>query len=114
MKAICAVTLATLACSGGPVLADIVQVHGFETGNELYDACVNDTHFCYGFIEAIADAMSGRFGVQGWYACIDQQVIARQIYDVVVEYLRDNPTSRHLGADGLVAHALSLNFPCKN
>jgi hypothetical protein len=45
--------------------------------------------------------------------CIGGQVSARQIADVVVQYLREHPGRRDMDADDLTATALALAFPCK-
>ena len=40
-------------------------------------------------------------------------VPASQIYDIVKQYLQENPSIRHLSADRIVNSALSQVFPCQ-
>ena len=45
-------------------------------------------------------------------SCVPPHVENSQIKDVVIRYLRDNPTSRHESARGLMQQAMAEAFPC--
>jgi hypothetical protein len=81
-------------------------------GNELLQVCrQGNLLFCYGYIDAITDVLRGNT-VNAFEACIPSNVEAGQLKDIVVQFLLLNPSQRHLGADGLVANAISEAFPC--
>jgi Ssp1 endopeptidase immunity protein Rap1a len=82
----------------------------FKDGNELYQECTAGPSrlFCIGYIEGVADALS-RMHLQ----CLPEQVAARQIVELAVNYLRDHPEKRHLVASDEVGLALVQAFPCK-
>jgi hypothetical protein len=89
----------------------------FQTGNELLFFCTlnNDVlakGICLGYVEAIADFVR-YFGYQGVKYCADPNVTAQQMMDITVQFLRANPATRHLSASGIVAVALTQNFPCQ-
>src|SRR4051812_46750430 len=96
--------IAMLLCSTSG-LAD------FRSGNELVRDCTSSssgTLFCLGYIAGVADSMLGGTNeVNGFRACVSPQVEAGQLRDIVVGFLQKNLATRHLGADGLVAHALA-------
>jgi hypothetical protein len=85
-------------------------------GNRLWAQCT-DPHrllICFGYITGIADVMeAGQLQGSGWRACFPANVTVEQLKDVVVEYLRALPQSRHINAAKLVGAALESGFPCR-
>lgn len=95
------------------VFTSFLAARAFESGNELLQDCTRQVQsLCLGYIEAVSDALSGN-SVNGYEACIPLEVTVGQLQDIVVQYLRQDPRDRHLGAIGLVAHAISNAFPCR-
>lgn len=45
-------------------------------------------------------------------SCVPEHVENSQTRDVVIRYLRDNPTTRHESARGLMERAMAEAFPC--
>jgi hypothetical protein len=85
----------------------------FKSGNELLQECTEPpVSLCFGYIEAVTDALV-RNSLNGYEACVPQEVTVGQLQNIVVQYLRQDPRDRHLGAIGLVAHAISNAFPCR-
>lgn len=114
-----------------------------KSGNELLDDCRSTgsrSAYCLGYIVGIATAYNdGRIGgalhrhfgdadpaelaqrtdevnavrVAASYYCTPSGVTQGQLYDVVVRYLDDNPSIRHLSAGILITVALHKAFPCK-
>jgi hypothetical protein len=108
------------------------------TGNDVLSACeANDTGikkgFCIGYIVGLWEGIHwGTFvafrSVGGFEeggaaeandfasmllgSCVPEHVENSQITDVVIHYLRDNPTSRHESARGLMERAMAEAFPC--
>lgn len=92
------------------------NVGSADDGNNLLIACTAapgvQQGYCYGYINAIADATSNNT-IDGFKACIPQQVQVEQLRDVVIQYLRNHPAERHYSVLGLVAKALAGAFPCR-
>ena len=62
---------------------------------------------------AIADVMAGAGArVDGLQACHEEAESIEQLVETVVDFLEENRAGRSIKADGLVAYALSLKFPC--
>jgi len=102
---LCAVLVVGMA---GPAAANN------QDGNQLLAKCQGDTTnrgFCFGYVEGVTDALDDP--VEGFRACTPAGVTAGQVQDVVIAWLKANPTQRHLAAHSLVALALSEAFPCK-
>ena len=114
LSLIAAVCLAVCVLVSGPAKAD------FQIGNDLYENCRIeksdfDTGVCFGYLNAMADVLSkssDRGGYLGWRACLSPGIMGKQIYDVAVQFLKNNPSQRHLSASLLVAHAFSDAWPC--
>jgi hypothetical protein len=88
----------------------------FLNGNSLYGYCSTDFNtalYCIGYIASIEDVLSAGNQINGYTACTPPGATLEQIKDVVMRYLVAHPESRHLGASGLVAHAIAQAFPCK-
>jgi hypothetical protein len=85
----------------------------FQTGNDLLQACDRSHSFCLGYIDAINDVMDlDHDRVAGFRACVPHEVTAGQLADIVVQYLRRNPSYRHFSAASLAIVAINAAFPC--
>lgn len=60
-----------------------------------------------GFVLGVADSF------RGTEICLPENVQARQLYDVVHQWLRANPDKRHLEGAAIVLVALNRTWPCK-
>lgn len=88
----------------------------FRDGNRLYEGCTPSDRGTLNYILGVVDTHSlleAQKVTKGLRFCLPDRVKAGQIVDVVCKDLRDNPATRHQGAAGLVAVALSEAFPCK-
>ncbi|TDT74748.1 hypothetical protein BDE40_1464 [Litoreibacter halocynthiae] len=126
----------SVAFLGGLALGSPVVAAPF-TGNDIYSACTNQTGqvqqgFCYGFIFGSVEAMKwgalvgvvatspdkipqSEFDLKSSVAlgfCIPPNAENGQILDVVVNYLDENPATRHETARTLIQYALAASFPC--
>lgn len=83
----------------------------FIDGNGLLDR-MNDTGsvkpmVALGFVLGVADSFRGSD------ICLPDNVQARQLYDMVHQWLRVNPDKRHLDGAVIVLVVLSKAWPCK-
>ncbi len=108
-------SLATTAhAQMGPVFDRI----SFRTGEELFRDCAVAEGFergvCFGYVMGIADAL-GSIGakIDGLQACPEGDPSIERLVEIVMLFLAENQASRAIKADGLVAYALSLEYPCE-
>jgi hypothetical protein len=99
------------------VMASRNAAAGFVNGNDLYswrtDANQRNADGCFGYITGAADALEwARVGTTH-PPCIPEGVQSTQVRDVVVNYLRDHPEQRQLGAEMLILVAMELAWNCK-
>ena len=88
------------------------------SGNELFRSCTDgfatSRSLCNGYVAGVADTIEA---MNSWgvttTVCLQEHVSNEQIKDIVTQYLTAHPETRHLGAAGLVVHALHNAFPCK-
>jgi hypothetical protein len=97
---------------------DSALAAAFKTGSSLKSNC-DDTiidfsaGLCTGFIVGVADVMGDGNEINGFRACVPDNVIVNQVVNVARQYLARNPAQRHFSAASLVASALQEAFPCK-
>lgn len=84
------------------------------TGNDLLRACENHDLKCLDFIRGVNSGFAAGLGIAGERdrICFPEGVTLGQAKDVVVAFLRDNPSSRHEEAGALTVIALMRAFPC--
>lgn len=90
---------------------------GFDTGNQLWDACQNredamNTVRCVGYVRGAVDALTFAASTSDLF-CLRNGVTAGQVRDVVVNHLAQHPQDRDRGATILVLNALVDAFPCQ-
>lgn len=82
----------------------------FYTGNQLYASCTSSSTserlICTAYILGSVDMG------QGAGFCAPAELNGKQAEDLVVRYLRDNPQSRHLGADLIIFALFKGMWPC--
>lgn len=87
----------------------------FFTGNDLYGECqAPDRARCIAYILGVTDSLQDaalRHPPRTF--CLGGGVIARQLTDVVVQFLNEYPQMRHASAASIVAAALERAFPCR-
>ena len=120
MRGCLRLALLSLLLCGTPtqaqMLADSDRII-FRTGEDLFADCIasegHERGLCFGYVMAIADVMAGAGArVDGLRACHEEAESIEQLVGIVTEFLEANPAGRSIKADGLVAYALSLEFPC--
>lgn len=85
----------------------------FDDGNKLLNYCTSEKSFdqgvCSGLISGYMDDM------QMAYTCskADPKITRRQVIDVVIKFLKDNPADRHLPGVNLAWRAFVAAFDCK-
>lgn len=90
---------------------------GFDSGNDL-KALINTSDnmglqgMGIGYIAGVSDALSDGATVSGFKACIPVGATKKQLSDVVLHWMNNNPEYLHLTASSLTAAALSKAFPC--
>lgn len=108
----CLLTGITVLLGAGTASAE------FLSGNDLYGYCTSDkTDYvsatgCIGYVAGVADVL-GHNPVNGFHACMPLSVSRARAKDAALAFLIAHPEQRERGADGLVAEALSHEFPCK-
>jgi hypothetical protein len=98
--------LAVTLLGATPVAAE------FFTGNQLHEFCnggptERNPSLCFGYIIGVAGAVDGKS-----FFCFSAGVKARQVEDVVKNFLKDHAEKRHDAASSLVITALKEKFPC--
>ena len=75
---------------------------------------------CVGYIQGVYDAgrvldaaTDKRQWEGGWTSCVPDSVLAGQLKEVVMKWLREHPADWHYEADNLVARAFQEAFPCR-
>ena len=86
----------------------------FKDGNQLHNQMQKefgsvDWFNAIGYVTGVADTLTG-ITVCG--PTTGAGVPAQQVYDIVKQYLQENPVVRHLSGDRLVGRALERVFPC--
>jgi hypothetical protein len=83
------------------------------TGNELFDKCSQPPNGsglysqCIGYVEGVVDVLNLHRTMDGYSNCIPVNVQASQLRDVAMNYLREHPQDRHLGAAMLTITAFA-------
>lgn len=93
------------------------------SGTQLYKFCVTKPAedplgggsgmFCLGYLTSMRNVMASGSPLAGQRACIPAKADGNQIVDVVTNYIRSHPDTRHLPAYVLVSRAFSASFPCR-
>lgn len=126
-----ALLLAFAICSAGSTSAQTL------TGNQILEACsIQDggaaDDFCTGYTVGVVEGLMWGAGFTVAYVrgdelsaddidylashmlgfCLPDTASNRQLRDVIVAHLIDNPETRHEAARTIVQSALEDNFPC--
>lgn len=94
------------------VHADLIE------GNGLLEACTSRAPLqgamCIGYIRGVIDGenMMGTALNNKPLVCLSEGVTLGQVQDVVVKYLKDNPTERNKPSAGLIGIAAATAWPC--
>ena len=95
-----ALLVATMAV--GPASAS------YYNGNDMYAACRRDSQiFLMGYTMGVVDALAN------YEACIPEEATVGQLVDVVCQYIKNNPSRRHVEGESLVFFSIRDAFPCK-
>lgn len=86
-------------------------------GNQLLQQCTATigayVDFCYGYIDAVTDLLLLNNVIDGINVCISSELDDPSLRNIVVQFLKNNPKLRDLGAPDLIARALAAAFPCR-
>lgn len=89
---------------------------GFDTGNDFLANCTDQSAFrqghCAGYVAAVADtlpAISEGYGTP----CIPASASLKQLMDISLQYVEDQPALRHHAAASLIFEAIKAAFPCQ-
>jgi len=86
-------------------------------GNQLLAQCTATigvhVNFCFGYIDAVVDLLLENNGIDGFTACISNELDDPQLRNIVIQFLKRNETLQTLPAPNLIARALSEVFPCR-
>jgi hypothetical protein len=85
----------------------------FDTGNQVYERCIapdktSKRQICLATASAYLDMMRAL-----GYSCTSDNLTRRQVADVFVKFLRENPESRQKSGPSLAIEAFSKGFGCK-
>ena len=89
------------------------------TGNQLLQDCETtnvSSLYCLGYINGFSLGFAfvmNRWQVEPKLICIPEGVTNGQIKDIVVQYIRENPQTRHESAQFLIVWSLEKAFPCR-
>ncbi|HEV2186273.1 MAG TPA: Rap1a/Tai family immunity protein [Stellaceae bacterium] len=85
-------------------------------GNQLLQQCTATigahVNFCFGYIDSVVDLLVLNNVIDGINVCLWSELDDPSLRNIVVQFLKDNPKLRGLGAPDLIARALSEAFPC--
>jgi hypothetical protein len=93
------------------LLASLLHVTSFQTGNSLYPSCI--ANGCQSYIIGAADALL--LEQAAWktrHFCLPAGVTQGQIGEIGLNYIRDHPEDRQLAAVDLINSSLEKAFPC--
>ena len=103
-----------LAVSGCLLLVEATPAAAyFDMGNEIYERCIapdkSPNHqICLATASAYLDMMSAL-----GYSCTSDKLTRRQVADVLVKFLKENPENRQKSGPSLAIEAFSKGFGCK-
>ena len=85
----------------------------FDTANEIYERCIapdktSKRDICFATASAYLDMMRAL-----GYSSTGDNLTRRQVADVFVQFLRENPESRQKAGPALAIEAFSKGFGCK-
>jgi hypothetical protein len=85
----------------------------FDTGNEVYERCIapdktSKRQICLATASAYLDMMRAL-----GYSCSEDKLTRRQVADVFVKFLRENPELRQKSGPSLAIEAFAKGFGCK-
>lgn len=115
-------SIAALVCVVSGIFGSPARADTYVDGNELVESCnasENDSVYfsktaeCRGFITGVADSGRCDDTLNGFGWDIPSNVTRGQLVKVTTQWLNQHPEKLHLGASGLVAHALEEAFPCQ-
>jgi len=117
------VVIKYLNCTGpstapGAELPPTVPTNTDIDGNMILYACTStdpkNRGFCHVYMTAVSDTLAFMRTVikDQFPICVNGNITSRQLADVVVKYIRDNPKDRHLNAATISALAFRDAWPC--
>jgi Rap1a immunity proteins len=85
----------------------------FDTGNQVYERCIaadktTKRQICLATASGYLDMMRAL-----GYSCNDDKLTRRQVADVFVKFLRENPELRQKSGPSLAIESFSKGFGCK-
>lgn len=103
VRATSVIALLLAGLFAGPLHADRLT-----TGKDLMQHCVTSPDaFCAGYIGGVIDTTHTLY-------CFSPDVTKRDLINITIIFLRDNPEKLGLYAPNLVTKAMRTAFPCKD
>jgi Rap1a immunity proteins len=109
--------LRKLLPAAAAVLASAGPGHAY-TGNDLYEYCTKHTRTYQGFCMGYTTGAGGMYDIPAALQpppgpiCMPAETNGQQVRDVIVNYLKAHPETRHQDARLLVAKAMHEAFAC--
>jgi hypothetical protein len=111
MRMLLLTLLLVLGVSGGGARA------AFDDGNSLLSKCSGTDYYsegiCDGYIRGVADAFEAAANFfKPFKSCVPNGITQKQLVDVAVKFLKDNPQERHTSSAAQVFVAMNKAWPC--
>ena len=89
----------------------LAEVNAYASGSTIYERCTGEDKawfvWCNGYLVGVTD-MASSTGI----ICIPEGTHPKRLFDVVVTYLKRNPTKRRIVAPDLILEALEARYAC--
>jgi hypothetical protein len=99
------------------VLTGEARAGTFQDGNKLYAVCTSsapaDQIKCAGYVEGVADYLDWVRLDQNKPQCVPADAVAKQVVDVVVNLLRNQPEVRSYNGPSVVVAAVMKAWNCQ-
>ena len=121
MRRLATVVACVFSFMSFPAKADTFYVDG----NALLSRCNADeenfskdilTGNCLGYVAGVVDSyeIAQSSGIMRRYYCLPEgRISVRQLTDITIDYLENNPADRHHIGSSLILRALIAAFPCR-
>ncbi len=111
------VALALFGLGGLSATASANEPTVFYDGQKLYDQCTKGdagdgmlAAICAGYVVGVVDSIEFREAMAGRHSCLASGVGARTLVDLTVQWLKEHPAERDLGAASAVLFAISDGY----
>ena len=93
------------------------NLHFYYSGDDLLRECTSSSgrnqYSCMGYLQGVADTLAVDRILANKNACIEPNVSAAQLRDVIILYLKNNPADRRLPASAAAKSAFTTALTCE-